>query len=725
MDIKSATRFSGKVLAVVLAHLIAAQSATAAVQAVQVRTGALPVGASAAVGSASLGSVIGASGLSFQAASLQSLSVLPLSAVPTVVGGQVSAAAPVAGPVSVAAPHIAVPISAAAPASQKNVPVAQAVQTLSEKRIQPAVQAAAEAMRGVERAPADSSKGAAETQFRVLTGEKRSDSSTFVEEPVAGTPAPLSASLRAPEAKAPEAKADVPARGGFTQVFKDPERNKTFWRYVAGYVTFLFGFRMYVVGLPYYISGLAKNSLAESNDPRLADGEAVKALVRENRSLARIAHWVAQGFSYALTPLFTKNGAEGPKKWLVRSYFARFAVLALIPTLFFASGLLSLNAAFFIFFGLVAAQSFFQGLSVTTESAATARIIGDSSVTQSERTKANSIIFFISAAMSILGPVLGGQVAAISELFGKANPGGALIYGIYALVCGVAGLIFASLGIINNKLAARSAPESAEAGSAAEKASLGGTLKNLWVSFKDGLKLVYKNRLLRTLAAVGLVSSLFADPLIFNVLPEFVEGLITSGGGLSSLMGIPVVGWVLKALTGTPMGTFALMTAGASLGSMVASVTLKPLRKLFMKLGFKTEEGLTIPFYILAALEAPLFWLMIATPSMWAVVGLYLLQSLLVGYAGITISSFYQKTLGDHERKDVPKVLAAQSLINIFASILATYLYGFVLTGIPIATSLLIAAIATTVLSAIRLAAPWLLFNKEQRGPKSTEIKEA
>ena len=401
----------------------------------------------------------------------------------------------------------------------------------------------------------------------------------------------------------------------------------------------------------------------------------------------------------------------------------RFAVLALIPTLFFASGLLSLNGAFLIFFGLVAAQSFFQGLSVTTESAATARIIGDSSVTQSERTKANSILFFISAAMSILGPVLGGQVAAISELFGKANPGGALIYGIYALVCGVAGLIFASLGIINNKAAVSA---EAQAAPVAEKTGLGGVFKNLWVSFKDGLKLVFKNRLLRTLAIVALVSSLFADPLIFNVLPEFVEGLIKSDpGGLGSLMGIPVVGWVLKALTGTPMGYFALMTAGASLGSMVASATLKPLRKLFMKLGFKTEESLTIPFYILAALEAPLFWLMIAAPSMWAVVGLYLLQSLLVGYAGITISSFYQKTLGDHDRKDVPKVLAAQSLINIFASILATYLYGFVLTGIPIATSLLIAAIATTVLSVIRLAAPWLLFSKESRGPKSTPIKEA
>ncbi|MBI5239312.1 MAG: hypothetical protein HY926_02485 [Elusimicrobia bacterium] len=710
MSMKAAARLSTKALAILLAQLIAAQSATAAVQAVQVRAGALPVGAPAAVGAAALGSLSAPAGLSLQAASLKGLTALPLAAVPAVVFGQVSAAAPV-----LAAP--------AASSSDKGVPVAQAVQTLSEKRIQPAVQAAAEAMRGAEQAPADPSKGAAEAQFSVLTGEKRAASSTLAEEPAAAAPVTLSASLKAPEAKAPSARAGVPARSGFTQVFKDPERNKSFWRYVAGYITFLFGFRMYVVGLPYYISGLTKNSLAEANDPRLGDAETVKALVRENRSLARIAHWVAQGLSYATVPLFTKNGAEGPKKWLVRSYFVRFAVLALIPTLFFASGLLSLNAAFLIFFGLVAAQSFFQGLSVTTESAATARIIGDSSVTQAERTKANSILFFISAAMSILGPVLGGQVAAVSELFGKANPGGALIYGIYALVCGVAGLIFASLGIINGRAAA-AAPTAGAVG--AEKVGLGGTLKNLWVSFKDGLQLVFKNRLLRTLCIVALVSALFADPLIFNVLPEFVEGLIKSDpGGLGSWLQVPVLGWFLKALTGTPMGYFALMTAGASVGSMAASATLKPLRKLFLKLGFKTEESLTIPFYILAALEAPLFWLMIAAPSTWAVLGLYLLQSLLVGYAGITISSFYQKTLGSYEGKDVPKILAAQSLLSIVASIIATYLYGFVLTGIPIATSLLIAAVATTVLSAIRLAAPWLLFSKESRGTKATPIKEA
>ncbi|MCX5794683.1 MAG: hypothetical protein NTY77_04210 [Elusimicrobia bacterium] len=703
---KTLPRCAGKALAGLLAYLISVQSALAAVQTVQMQAGALPGAASTQVGASLLKSQAGPGGFTLQAASLQSLSTLPPSVVPTV---KIL--------VSPAVSLTAAPL--AAPAAQPSVAVSEAVRSLTQEKVAPAVQASADAVRDLGRAPADSSKGAAETQFSVLTGEKRAASSTFVADAAAAAPAPLSASLRAPEQKAPAARAEVPARGKFTQVFQDPERNKTFWRYVVGYITFLFGFRMYVVGLPYYISALTKNSLRESGDPRLADGEAVKALVRENRSLARIAHWVAQGLSYATVPLFTRHGAEGPKKWLVRSYFVRFGVLALVPTLFFASGVLSLHTAFFIFFGLVAAQSFFQGLSCTTEAASMAKLVGDQAVTQAERTKANSILFFISAAMSIIGPVLAGQVSAVSSLFGKANPGGALIYGIYALVCGAAGLIFATLGIINGKAA-----EAAAGGQPAQKASLKGTLKDLWVSFKDGLGLVYKNRLLRTCCGLALITALFSDPLIFNVLPEFVEGVIKANpGGLGSLLQVPVLGWFLKALTGTPMGYFALMTAGASVGSMVASVTINPLRRFFIKLGFKTEESLTIPFYAMAALEAPLFWLMIAAPSMWAVLGLYLLQSLLTGFAGITISSFYQKTLGGHEGKDVNKILAAQSLLSIVAAIIATYVYGFVLTGIPIAMSLLIAAGATTVLAAIRLAAPWLFFTQSQRGAKATPVK--
>jgi len=720
-------RHAVKVLAAALAYLIAAQPAFAAVQAVRAPAGSVSAAPVSAAGAALQVSHLLPGSLSLSGLPLQPLSSLPRISAPAV-APSAGLAAPLSPQAGVQAQALAAPLAPAAVSVSGGVkaPAPQSTPALTEQKVGSAAQAAAEAVAGLESLPADSSKGAAERQFSVLTGERRAPGSAAVAEPAAQAPGLGSfahSSLSAAAQEQGTVKAEVPpAKAGFTQVFHDPERNKTFWRYVLGYATFLFGFRMYVVGLPYYISGLTKNSLAEASDPRLAAPEVVTALVRENRSLARIAHWVAQAFSYATAPLFSRNSEAGPKKWLVRSYLIRAGVLAAIPGLFFASGLFSLQAAFIVFFGLVAAQSFFQGISCTTEGAATAQILGDKSVTQAERTKANSILTFVAAAMSIVGPVLAGQAASLGSLFGKASPGGAVIYGVYALVSGIAGLIFATLGLRGAK-ATGGAAAAAPAGPA-EKLSVRGVLGNLWSSFKDGLGLILHSRLLRTMLALSLLSALFADPLIFNVLPEFVGSVVAAHPGtLGALLQVPVLGWFLKALTGTPMGYFALMTAGASVGSMVASVTINPLRRLFIKLGFKTEESLTIPFYVMAALEAPLFWLMIAAPSMWAVLGLYLLQSLLTGFAGITISSFYQKTLGGYDGKDVNKVLAAQSLMNIIAAIIATYVYGFLLTGIPIATALLIAAGATTVVGAIRLAAPWLFFSKEQRGPKSTPAK--
>jgi hypothetical protein len=132
------------------------------------------------------------------------------------------------------------------------------------------------------------------------------------------------------------------------------------------------------------------------------------------------------------------------------------------------------------------------------------------------------------------------------------------------------------------------------------------------------------------------------------------------------------------------------------------------MRKLFKRLGFKTEESLTIPFYVIAAIEIPAFWAMVYFPSFWGVLGLYGLQAMVGGYAGLIVSGIYQKQLGGYSSKQLTQVLAANSFISILAAIAATYLYGFLLPGISIQTSLLIAAVATTILGALRLAAPWL-----------------
>ena len=51
------------------------------------------------------------------------------------------------------------------------------------------------------------------------------------------------------------------------------------------------------------------------------------------------------------------------------------------------------------------------------------------------------------------------------------------------------------------------------------------------------------------------------------------------------------------------------------------------------------------------------------------------------------------------------------------AAIVSTYVYGFVLGGIPIAASLLIAAVATTVLGVAHAVSPWLFFTKAERSP--------
>ena len=641
---------------------------------------------------------------------------------------------PNAQPVSLsAAPSVAVHLAPSArtplsvPASKSAAapkPVAATAAALASVQL-----AASKAVEGLSKASGDSASSKASTQFSALASEplatpSRSDSSLA---PVSGrmgalAPSGLSSKpLGTATESAPAAgeKAVPPApKAGITQVFKDPERNKAFWRYVGGYSIFLFGYQMYVVGLPYLISAITRNSLTENHDARAANEETLKSMIRSNRSLARIAHWVAQGVSYATIPLFTRGiDNDGPKKWLVRSMLGRAAMLAGVAGLFFATGLLSVTGALWTFLGLVALQSFFQGIAVTFEGAATTRIMGDSTVTSEERTKANSILTFIAAIFAIVAPVIAGQIAQIGPVMGKTGVGGAVIYSIYAGAIALAALVYASIKLIGGAKKAGLAGKPGEAAAEAPAPKgVGGTLKSLWLSIKDGTKLVFKDRFLRTLLLMSMVTSLFSDPLVFNVLPEYIEGLVAGNpGSVGAIMNVPVLGWFLKSLTATPMGNFAMMMVMASVGSIVASLLIKPLTKLFQKFGFKTDEALTIPFFVLAALEAPLFLLMINTPTMLGAVALYGLQSLAVGFIGIAISGLYQKNLGTHKDEDVNKILAAQSLLGIAAAIVSTYVYGFVLKDISIATSLTIAAIATGVMGLLRLAAPFLSFSKESR----------
>jgi hypothetical protein len=592
---------------------------------------------------------------------------------------------------------------------------------------------------GLEKAPAEGASATASLRFNRLTGERwaqpgegltgspeQGQASTA--RPAAGLEAPAGKAEAAasPETPAPQpVVVGSPAKKGWLKVFRDPERDKSFWRYVTGYAVYIFGIEMYVVGLPYLISSFTRNLLRENNDGRLAGEEAVRDLIRENRSLARIAHWVSQAFSYALTPVFTRNNDEGPRKWLVRSFLIRSGVIMLIPTLFFASGLFTLQAALWTLFGLIAVQSFFQGLSVTMESATTTRIMGDASVTDSERTKANSILTFIGALVAIIGPALAGQISLVQELFGKTGVGGAVIYGIYGIAAGIAGLIYATIGIIGKRAKDAKADPAAAAASPDKKPfSLKGLGRDLYRALVDGVKLVFGNRVLRTMTLLTLIISLFSDPLVFNVLPEFVEGLIAAQSGtVGAIMQVPVIGWLLKGLTSTPMGYYGMLVAFFSAGNILATLLMEPMKKLFKRLGFKNEESLAFPFFFISVLEVPVFWALISATSMWAVLGLYGLSAMVTGFAAILLAGLHQKALAKYSDGEITKILAAESFLGIIAAILSTYLYGFALTGIPIASALLMAACAISVLGVLRIAAPWLFSTKAERQGAGIEAK--
>jgi hypothetical protein len=701
------SRLGVKVLAFLLAYLLSVQSALAAVQSVQFRTGTLPVGAAGAAGSALQGSRLAPGSLTLSGVPLQALSGPAFSNVPAVSPSAVIPAAPVS--VFRAGPAPGAPV----------VPSVEPAPVPAAEKVQLAAQAADEAVREVEKASSDGSKAAVEKQFAVLTGERLAPASSDSVDPVpAAEASPAKGpSLEPPSQTPAEAVADVPAapaseaKGGFGRVFQDPERNKSFWRYVLGNIIYTFGIEMYMVGLPYLVSSFTKNSLRENNDARAGNAEALQALVRENRSLVRIAHWGAQAFSYVSIPLFTKN-SDGSLKWLPRSFWIRSAVLGGIVGLFFASGVLSISGALYTLAGFIAVQSFFQGLSVTMESIGLNRMLGDKSVTDKERVRANAILTFVYSAVAIIGPAIAGQISMVGDFMGKTGVGSAVIYGLYALAAGIAGLIYATVRIFNKK----DSDPALQAAGAQEKTGLKGVLKELGTSLKDGVRMIFKDRFLRIYTIGTLLVSLFSDPLIFNVLPEYVEKLIAANPEtIGAALQIPVLGWFLKGMTSTPMGFFSLLMVFSSIGSILGSLLMDPLRKLLDRWGFKSEESMSVPLYALAALQVPLFWLMISVPSMWLVLPLYGMQIFLGIFAAMVVSGVHQKKMGAVTGKQVGQILAAESFMGIIAAIISTYVYGFMLSGIPIATALLFAAVATTVYGVFQLVLPWLAFTKEQR----------
>ena len=693
-------RFLRGVLALVLSYALGVQPAVAQVATIRAHAPASVIGAEAAASAArySAGTI-----------GLQTFALIP--------SAQLSSAllAPAFnGNPSIAAPPSAIPetrrayylLPGHAPAFASPVSWAEPHARVFQIQV-----VADKAVEGLSRAAGVDAREKADRQFAALTDELPA-SSGAAEVSAAGISDGVSS--RALLAKSGAVAAPKTPKPGFFQVFLEPERNKAFWRYVTGYAACLFGFGMYMVSQPYLVSSMTTNALNERHDPRAGDPTAVAELIRTNRSLASIAHWAAEFFSFAVIPLFGRRAErDGPGKWLGHSTLIRGAVFAAVPVVFFATGILGLQASLWLLLGVIAAHSFFQGVSSTADGKATALLLGDKSVTSDERTRANSILSLVASVVGLLSPAIAGQIAGLGPVHGRTGAGAAAISAIYAGAIALAGLIYSGIKLW------RGSSGGAGASSAGPRKSLGGTLKELWTSIKDGTRIVLKDRLLRMMLLLSTVTSLFSGPFVSNVLPEYVGHLVAGSGAFSAILGVPGLGWFLSSLIATPMGSFALMMVAASVGSIVAALLIKPLNRLFAKLGFKTDEARTIPFYFLAALQAPIFLLMMHTTVLLVVAALYGLQALVTGFFGIATMGLYQKNLGGQKPENVNKILVANSLIGIGAAIVSTFVYGVLLNHIAIGTSMILAAVATCVMAALLIAAPFLAFTKAQRRPPS------
>ena len=692
-------RFTRRALAIVLSYALGVQPVVAQVQGVRLSVPAAAAGAAAA---AALG------GSSAEPIQLQALD-LPLA---------LPAPAPTIDALAPKAPDASAAASAALPPAER----VSLIHAASDKAVD-----------GIGRASSDGASSQAAGQFAALTGERLASSDGD-----AAAGAPVSAAATAEShlqpATAPTeaaAKDEPPApKLGTLQIFRDPARNRDFRWYALGFAIFSLGYEMYGVAKPYMISALTTNSLLAHGSPRARSADGIAASVRYNRALTSIAHWVAQAVSYFAIPLFSRNAAkEGPRKWLVLSMFVRAAALAAVPALFFATGALSIHASLGIFAGLVVAQSFFQGVTVTMENVATLSFF--TGVADDERTKANSIISGIENVLAIPGQLAAGCLARMRPVRNKAGVGGAVIYGIYAVAAVLSALIYTFFVKIfrekNKSAAVSAAPDAAPE-------SIGATLRSLWRSIRDGVRIMWGDSMLRTVSLISMMGALFSEPLIANVLPDYVKSLATqSPGALAVVMRVPGLGWLLQTLMQTDLGSFALVSISISLGGLAPLLLMPALTRLFQKVGFKTEAALSIPFYFIAALEAPLFFVMIHTHSLLGVALLFGLQSLVVGFSGINVTGLTQSNMQDRQEEDVNKIYAAGSLLTTMVTCLSTLMYGVFLSAFlayltkhPAVhlTNAMVntifmwgATAATAAISLVRLAAPFLSFTKAQMFP--------
>lgn len=602
------------------------------------------------------------------------------------------------------------------PQASVRAAVAASPLAAASKHIVAAAAQAAKASVDQGRASGDQSSVSAQRQFNALTGEADDIRASGPGDGAAPASVPDSGSTRlAPSSPQPPPHApQPPKKSRLWNVFpNDPARRQSFWRYLGGYSIFSLVYEMYLVSFPFLIASMTRNSLRAHNDPRLNDPKAVEALINRNRAEGRIFHWTGQSASYASMPLFSGKGEQAPQPWLTRSTLIRAGFLAGVAAVaLFATGHVPLGAAVLFVSLSMGAASFFQGVAGTKESLGTFTLMGADSVSETDRDKANAILNIVSNFAAIIGPALAGHLSmSVSNLFGQTDVSSYIVYFIYAVGTALSGLVYFGVRLFwqraSNKLAPTTGPPF----------SLKGALGQIGSSLRTGIKLLWSNKFLRYTVIGIIINSLFSDPLSSSILPDYVATLTKGIPGIAALLKVPVLGWLLQGLTGSPMGFYSFMIVSYNVSSMVASFLLEPVRKVLAKFGATTAESALKPLYVLAFLEPFLFKAMLHWHSLPLVLAFYGLQSLVTGFGALVAQGLMQKAVNEFPEKDRISVLASESFVGTITAIVSMVIYGFALNKIPVGAMMSLALMAVGLQAGIRLAIPWLSFKKSAPKP--------
>ncbi|MFA6004080.1 MAG: hypothetical protein WC881_08425 [Elusimicrobiota bacterium] len=538
-------------------------------------------------------------------------------------------------------------------------------------------------------------------------------------EPIAGTWASLAPGLfpaRPSAADAEPAAASVPASlapaaarparswagriadkvRAKAKVFSDPQRNKDFWKFFLGFEFSIAGLQLCMVAFPYMIKSFAHG---QGVSAAMSEADAATRLNRM-RSQIRAFQLGAQILSYLSLPFLARGKPGSDKKLLVRAGLLRAGILILVPLHFLIfSGLMPAAAAFAVLAGIFAVQSYGEGVHGGMTDMLRSEAIGSSDVTPEERNRANSLLSFAAALISIVVPVFAGKLAQIPDIMGREGSGSAMIFAVYAGVMAISSAFYALTAVRARKAAKRQAAAGVKG-----------------PGFKAALKAIARNRFFRTILMLDGFAMLIGEPLMNNVLPNFVESVLkASSVSIGQLLQTPVLGWIFSGMMNTPMGYFGLLIAFGSIGSALASALNQRVLGFLHRHGYASEESRMLPLYGIDFLEVLAFAGIVLLPAFWPILMFWMLKSLAGGFVGVARDGVYQKNLAAYPEADRPAMISMMSLANMLMTLGGALVYLFVLSSIPVGLSMSLAFAGIAALGALRLFSPKLMFDKAAR----------